>query len=272
MSITTAEAPANLTHPAPASQGTAIEQSRAMAEVAAMVRIAQDSPRSVPRALAEMRETCGQKALAERAFFRFPRGGEQVSGPSITMARELARVWGNISYGVTELRRDDDAHVSEMMAYAWDVQTNARSSSIFIVPHERDTKRGRKKLTELRDIYENNSNQGARRVREAIFAVLPAWLVEEAKDVADKALREGGGVPLGTRIANAIKSFDALGISEARIEQKFGGRKADQWTDYDVAALSVIYQSVQRGEVSLDDEFPHANATAADLTSQEAQG
>src|SRR3954470_15708195 len=89
-------------------QGTAIEQSRAMAEVQAMIVIAQNCPRSIQTAVAAMRETCAQKALADRAFFKFPRGGSTVSGPSVHLARELARIWGNVTYGVSELRRDDE--------------------------------------------------------------------------------------------------------------------------------------------------------------------
>lgn len=254
--------------PAGKSEGTAIEQSRAMAEVAAQVRIAQDSPRNIPMALAAMRESCGQTALAERAFFRYPRAGEQITGPSIHLARELARVWGNISYGVTELRRDDEAGVSEMLAYAWDVQTNTRASSIFISPHARDTKRGRKALTELRDVYENNANQGARRVREAIFAVLPQWFTEEAQDRASATLRDGGGKPLGQRVADAIKAFEGIGVTVDQIANKFGDRPTEKWTDHDVAALGVIYKSIQRGEASADAEFPPLRVLAADLTGE----
>src|SRR5579859_6302364 len=106
--------------PGRVGQGTAIEQTRAAAEVRAAIMIAQECPRSVPRAIADMREACARKELADRAFFRYKRGTAAVSGPSIHLARELARVWGNIQYGLTELRRDDDYGQSEMLAFAWD--------------------------------------------------------------------------------------------------------------------------------------------------------
>lgn len=246
-------------------QGTAIEQSRAITEVQAMVAIAQNSPRNMSRAIAAMQETCGQKALAEQAFFSFPRAGQTVQGPSIHLARELARVWGNITYGITELRRDDAARESEMLAYAWDVETNTRSASIFIVPHAKDTKRGRKDLTDLRDVYENNANQGARRVRESIYAVLPAWFTEQAQDVARAALRDGGGQPIAQRIANAVKLFESLGVTTKQLIEEVG-RPTDEWTEHDVAELGVTYQSIQNGEVAKDDVFPPAKVTAAEIT------
>lgn len=245
-------------------QGTAVEQSRAAAEVQAAVVVAQQCPRDLQAAIAEMRQSCQQMTLAERAFFRFPRGGQTVSGASVHLARELARCWGNIQYGLTELRRDDEYGQSEMQAFAWDVQTNSRNSSTFIVPHKRDTKGGGQKLTDLRDIYENNANNGARRVREAIFAILPPWFVEEAKELCNQTLKNGGGKPLDQRIADAIRLFGTIGVTAEQIETKLN-RQSAKWTEHDVAQLGVIYKSLQRGEVTIGDEFPQPRVTAAEI-------
>lgn len=254
------------TTPAPAmrpelSQSTAVEQSRAIAEVQAAVLVAQQRPRNKPAAVEEMRDATAQMSVASRAYYRYRRGGENVTGVSIHLARELARCWGNIGYGVKELRRDDDKGVSEMLAYAWDLQTNTRNETSFIAPHIRDTKNGPRKLTETRDVYENNANVGARRLREMILAVLPSWFVEEAKANCDATLENGGGKPLTQRIADAIKLYDAIGVNVAQIEAKLG-RPSSDWTGHDVAQLGVVYQSILRGEASKDDEFP-APAPAA---------
>jgi hypothetical protein len=257
------------TAPARIGQGTAVEQSRAAAEVQAAVVVAQQCPRNIQAAVAEMRESCKQQGLAERAFFRYSRGGSTVTGPSVHLARELARVWGNVQYGLFEMRRDDDYGQSEMQAFAWDVQTNSRNSSTFIVPHRRDTKNGSKQLTDMRDIYENNANNGARRVREAIFAILPPWFVEEAKELCNQTLRDGGGKPLAQRIADAIKVFEGLGVTADRIEARFD-RESSKWTEHDVAQLLVIFKSIQRGEVTVDDEFPAPRVSAEELVGGKA--
>ncbi|MDH6709795.1 hypothetical protein P3T27_006544 [Kitasatospora sp. MAA19] len=250
--------------PARIGQGTAVEQSRAVAEVQAAIVVAQQCPRNLATAVAEMRQSCQNYTLAQRSSFRFSRGSGQVSGPSIHLARELARCWGNIQYGLTELRRDDAAGESEMQAWAWDVQTNTRTSSTFIVPHKRDTKDGTRALTDMRDIYENNANNGARRVREAIFAVLPAWYIEEAKGLCAQALKGGGGQPLPQRIADARAAYEAVGITLDQLEQKVN-RTVDKWTDHDVAQLQVIYNSIDRGEVTREDEFPPPRVTAEEI-------
>jgi len=251
--------------PARIGQGTAVEQSRAIAQVQAAVLIAQQCPRDVPSALAEMRESCAQIRLAEKAFFRFPRAGSQVSGPSIHLARELARAWGNLDYGLVEMRRDDAFKQSEMLAFAWDLQRNTRNSSTFIVPHVRDSRKGPEVLTDMRDVYENNANNGARRVREAIFAVLPRWVVDEAIELCNKTLQNGGGVPLPTRIANAVEKFADMKISVDQLEAKVG-LPTGKWTAVDLAQLTVIYGSIQRGEVKSEDEFPPRRVTAEEIT------
>lgn len=239
----------------PASQATSIEMSRAVAEVQAAVTVAQARPRDESYALKRAVESCRTWEVAEGAFFRFPRGGETVSGESIHLAVELARCWGNIDYGIMELDRDDTNAVSEMLAFAWDLETNTKSRMTFLVPHRRDTRSGPKMLTDMRDIYENNANNGARRLRECIFRVLPPYLKEQAKQACRETLEKGQGEKsLQVRIAEAISAFEKIGINADRIEAKLG--KSAKWTAVDVANLQVSYRSINRQEVSADDEFP----------------
>lgn len=257
-------APVHLPNPGATriGQGTAIEQSRAAAEVYASVMAADAKPRNEQRAIRSMNDACRMRELAERAFFRFNRGGGNVTGPTVHLARELARCWGNIQYGVAELRRDDDHGQSEMQAFAWDLETNARSSAIFIVPHKRDKRDGPEALSDMRDIYENNANNGARRVREALFSVLPLWYVEQAKTLCTKTLEDGGGKPLPQRIAASIEAFAGIGVSEQQLATKVG-RPSASWTALDLAPLTVIYTSIKRGETTRDEEFPPEQITVS---------
>jgi len=162
------------------------------------------------------------------------------------------------------MRRDDEYGQSEMQAFAWDVQTNSRNSSTFIVPHRRDTRNGPQKVTDMRDIYELNTNNGARRVREAIFAILPPWFVEEAKELCNQTLKNGGGKPLAQRVADAIKAFEGIGVTVDRIEAKLD-RPSGKWTEHDVAQLIVAFKSIQRGEITAEDEFPAPRVSAEEL-------
>lgn len=242
-------------------QGTVVEQSRAIAEVQAAVVVAQQMPRDIDRATREMHRSCSQKSLAEQAFYRFPRAGETISGPTVQLARELARCFGNLQYGIVELRRDDGFGQSEMLAFAWDLETNTRSSTTFIVPHIRDTKKGSQALVDQRDIYEHNANNGARRLREMIFAILPGWYTEDAVAACYATLNAdvGDGSAREQRIGGAVSMFAEMGIGERQLTQKIGAPK-ERWTPYDITQLGVIYRSIQRGELNKEDEFPASPA------------
>lgn len=260
--------PATAGAPGRVGQATAVEQSRAVAEVQGAIIVAQQVPRNVAAATTTMRESCNQKFLAEKAFYAYKRAGATVTGLSVYLARELARCWGNVQYGVDELRRDDEFGQSEMLAWAWDVQTNTRVSMKFIVPHTRDRRDGPVRLTDSRDIYEGNANAGARRVRECIVNILPPWFVDEAKELCQKTIRDGGGVPLQKRVVDIIGRFAELGVSQKQLEMK-QGRGSNAWTDLDVAQLTVIGRSLANGEIERDETFEPDIPSADDFKDPE---
>ena len=209
-----------------------------------------------------MRDACGRMALASRAFYAVPNRG---NGPTVHLARELARIWGNLDYAVRELRRDDEAGVSEILASAWDQQSNVRSSRSFQVPHEKMARQKRQKIVDLDDIYRNNQSVGAKAVRECIFSVLPRWFTEEAQDLCRRTLNDGEGTPLADRISAMVTAFRGLGIDVPRLEAKTG-KKRGQWDAGDVAQLGIDYTSITRDGVDADSLFPVSPVTAAELT------
>lgn len=250
------------------SQATAIEQQRAIAEVQAAVVVAQNCPRDIGRAEADMYDSCGRMAMAEQAFYAVDNRG---TGPSVHLMRELARIWGNVQFGVNELARNDDKGESEVQAWAWDVQTNTRSSRTFIVPHQRMKKGTRVDLTDLQDIYLNNQNIGARAVRECIATVLPRWYTETAQNVCRQTLEIGDGEPLNERITNMINGFGQIGITVKQMESRLG-KPRDKWNAGDIAQMKIAYTSITRDGIDKDEVFPAATAassSAADILSGE---
>lgn len=247
-------------------QATAVEQARAVAEVQAAVVVAQQVPRDPRRAEADMHDACGRYGMADRAFYAVPKRG---SGPSVHLARELARIWGNVQYGVHELRRDDDAGISEIQAFAWDVQTNTRSTRTFIVPHARMAKGKRQALVDLSDVYLNNQNIGARAVRECIFTILPAWFTDAAVDDCKATLERGqDGVTLAERVGRMVAAFRDLGVTVAQLETRTG-RTRGLWDGATIADLQVIWRSLKAGETTTDVEF--VTVTASELVGGDGQ-
>jgi hypothetical protein len=253
-----------------ATQATAVEQARAIAEVAAAVRVAQDFPRDVPRAVIRMQEACAQRALADRAFYSLPRAGGRVEGSTVHLARQLAACWGNLDYGIRELRRDDDAGESEMQAWAWDQESNVRSSRSFVVPHARmkgsGAQKKREALTDLGDIANNNNSVAARAVRETIFTILPVWYVTDAEERCRAALNGAGGdAPMAQQIAEMVSTFETrAGVTKGQLEA-YLALPTSEWTPQTLGALRILGGEIARGEKRVEDEFPRADT---DVTSR----
>lgn len=242
------------------SQATSVEQSRAVAEVQSAVIVAQQIPRDLQRAEAELRDACSRMSMAKQAFYRVPNRG---TGPSVHLLRELARIWGNTQYGVNELARNDAKGESEIQSWAWDVQTNTRSHRTFIVPHARMAKGRREELTDLGDITNNNSNAGARAVRECISAILPKWFTELAQDICKTTLENGEGVPLPKRVETMLGKFREIGIAEAQLETKIG-KKRGAWDAGDVAQMGITYTSITRDGIDKAEMFPPVAGVSAE--------
>lgn len=245
------------------NQGTvAIEASRAIAEAQGKLIIAKNFPRDEVQAYARAMEACQRPAMAEKAFYSFPRGKQTVEGPTIRFAEELARCWGNVDYGIKELSQDDGK--SEMQAYAWDLETNTQSVQNFTNPHQREAFGKMQTLTSQRDIYENNANMATRRLRSRILAVLPSWFVDGAINECKKTLAGQNETPLIDRVKNMVVQFAKIGVTQEQIERRLK-RKIDTMTSEDFVEYIGIFNALKNGESKVADWF-EAEKEAAELT------
>jgi hypothetical protein len=261
--ITSAVNPFGRSHaPDHLSAGTVtIESERAIAEAQGKLVIAKRFPRDQARAYDNIIEACKRPMLAEEACYSFPRGGQVVSGPAIRLAEMLAANWGNLDYGLRELSRKEG--VSEMEAYAWDLETNVMSSQKFTVRHLRDKQGGAVALKDERDIYELTANMGARRLRARILAVLPADIVQAAVDQCTRTLASGGEVPIADRIRQMLAAFKTLGVPAALIEKRLG-HSLDNLTGEELADLRKIHNSLRDNMSKLSDWFWVEGGAAAE--------
>jgi hypothetical protein len=242
------------------SQAAAVEHTRAAAEVAAAVQAARMVPRDVNYAKAKMREACADYGLANRAFYAYPKGNEEVTGPTVHLARELAAIYGNVDYGTAELARRGDE--SEIRAWAWDQETNTRKSRTMIVPHIQYIGRGKRALGDMRDIDQNNNSVAGRAEREMLFAILPNSFVEEAKRLCRDTLERGNGQSVEDRAAAAVALFGRGGVTPAQLEARIG-KPIGRWSAQNVADLDILFESLKRREITKDEAFPPAAGVSA---------
>jgi len=241
-----------------------------MAEVMVAMEAAHRWERDEKKCEARMKIACARPQVADRAFWAYPRAGEQLTGSTIHLMVTIAGIWGNMQYGVLELERK--AAESEMLAVAWELETNTRAMTTFLVPHARDTKTGRKVIVDMRDVYENNANLGARRVREMIRRILPDWYVEQAEDIC-RATVERGDKPIEEIRKETGRDLRAVGVTREMAEVKIGRSWGDT-TPGDLAILRIVAKSIKRGEATVREQFsppapePGPSASSAPTTAE----
>lgn len=246
----------------PLAGNIAVEASRAVQEVQGQIVVAKKFPRSIPTVISNILEACKRKGLAESATFSYPRGGEQITGPSIRLAEELARNFQNLDYGIRELEQKDGESV--VQAYCWDLETNVRQTKVFTVTHERFTKKGSYALKDPRDIYEIVANSGSRRLRACILGVIPAYIVDEAVEACEKTLADPKNFgPITDRIAKLLLSFKEYGVTKEMIEKKLS-HNVDSMNTAEIVSLGKIYNSLKNEASSVKDWFEYQNSATSE--------
>lgn len=227
---------------------------RAIAEVQAAMMIAKMNPRNPIAAMDRILNACARPTLADTAVYTYAKGGSSVSGPSIRLAETMAQSWGNMQFGIREL--DQRNGESTVQAFAWDVETNTRREVTFQVPHLRYTKKGSYKLEDPRDIYEMVANQGARRLRACILAVIPGDVTEAAVSQCEVTMKTKADVS-PEAMQKMVLAFEAFDVSKDQIEKRIQ-RHLDAIQPAQVVGLKKIYASLRDGMSVPSDWFSDA--------------
>lgn len=246
---------------------TAMGQSREAQEVQAAVFMAKRFPRNENTALSRITQSCQRLGLASKAVYTYPRGNQNVTGPSIRLAEAIAQAWGNSQCGVVELEQRPGE--STCMSYCWDIETNTRDCRVFTVPHIRQTRNGVQTLTDPRDIYELVANQGARRKRACILAVIPKDVVDYAVEACQKTLSTAYKEPLIDRLRNMVNLLQKNYSVPLESIEKYMGYTLDAFTEMDGATLAGIYNALKDGTAKREDYFVLPKTKSEPIDSEE---
>lgn len=247
--------------------GAVAATAREEAELKGAIFLARQYPRNEAQAYTAIMNTCKRPGFAEQARYSFPRGNQTVAGPSINMARELARRWGNIRFGLRVVGVDDD--MVHIRGYAYDLETNLlvehedkfarliyRRSRGWIEPDERD----------LRELV---NRRGAILVRNAILQVVPTDVVEDAMRAVGETLTKAAAGDIEQSREQAVRrltlAFDAFGVTTEMLEEHLGN-PLDAITPEQLADLRGVYRSINDGNTRRQDHF----GTGADAPDSEA--
>lgn len=240
----------------------AIESERAIAEAQGQLTLAKRFPRSMAAATNDFLEACKSPDFAVTAFYSVPNRG---SGPSIRLAEEAARCYGNFVYGHRELSRGDGK--SEIEVYAWDMEKNNRSSRQITVMHVVDTKNGPKKLVDQADIDNKIANVASKQMRGRILALMPKHMIAAGIAEAKRTLAGGNEKPLNERIVGMAQAFGRFGVTNEMLVAHLG-HALDNTTLDELADLTGIYNAIKDGAKAA--EYFKAPETAGDAAANSA--
>lgn len=227
--------------------------SRQTQEVQGQIIMAKKFPRDYVASCNRIMQACQRKGLAEKAMYEYPKGGQKVIGASIRLAEALAQNWGNISFGIVELEQRTGE--SQVMAYAWDLETNTRQEKIFNVPHIRSTKKGNVPLTDPRDIYEMVANQGSRRLRACILGIIPGDVLEDAMEQCNKTLLGETDTPIIDLVKDMAAIFEKEFSVPIEAIEKYIGCKSSAFSMNDLVRLKRVYNSLKDGMAKREELF-----------------
>jgi hypothetical protein len=234
---------------------TEVKSQREASEIQAMVVMAKQFPRNQIQAADRILNACTRQTLADSAVYSYPRGGQNVEGPSIRLAEVLAQNWGNLDFGIRELSQENG--VSTVEAYAWDLETNVRQAKVFQVAHKRMAKGGTKTLTDPRDIYEMVANQGSRRLRACILSIIPGDIVEAAlSQCSITQAASVGATPeeIKETIRKLTATMEKFGITAENIQDRYQCR-LEAIRPAQIVELRKIYTSLKDGMSKPSDWF-----------------
>lgn len=224
---------------APTAHAAAVQ-----AEVQAAIIIAKKFPRKEDAAYEKLMKACLRTTFADDAIYSYPRGGTDIEGPSVHLAREAGRVWGNLEYGFVIVR--DDEVERHIRGWAWDKETNVRNFSEASFKKMIYRKGKGNIIPDEREMRELTNKHGAILERNAILKTIPKDFIEDAMTQCRETLdQQAAQDPDGAR-KRLILAFSALGITPEMLERKLS-HPLVQSTAKEIADLRKIYTSIKDG-------------------------
>lgn len=222
------------------------QQAMAQHEVQGAIILARQFPRNEDEAFSQLMQSCKRFTFAGMVTYSYPRGGTKVEGPSVQLAREAARVWGNIRYGADIVADSEESRT--VRGWAWDIQTNTKETqdATFKKLIFRKKGGGTWIKPDERDLRELTNKQSAICVRNCLLHLIPPDLVEDALKEAKETLKEGIAKDASGARKKIIIAFATLGISVDDLESYLGCPLKQANNDH-VANLREIYASISDG-------------------------
>lgn len=228
----------------------------ARAEIDVQITTAKRYPRTISMVKKKMLEfaTLDQETAAS-CFYKLPRGGKVIEGPSIRLAEIATSCFQNLRVETKVVDTDTTSanpHVT-IRAMCFDLENN-----VAVAVEKRRRIVGKKSKGGVPDEDDINlaTNAGsAIALRDAVFKVVPLALV---KPVFEQAKRTATGdvKTLSERRGKCVETFSKIGIDQARLLAKLDKKSVEDIGLEDLELLIGLFTAIKDGQANIDEEFP----------------
>lgn len=229
------------------------------AEVDLQIATAKRYPRQLSIAKQSMTSFATlDEETAQACFYKLPRGGKNIEGPSVRLAEIAVSCYGNLRVGsriISTTTSGDNPHVV-VQSVAHDLEKN---TAVTIEKRRRITKKKSKDAIDEDDINLAANACSAIAFRDAVFKVVPMAIIKPVFEAAKK-VAIGDAKTLGDRRAKCLETFGKMGVAKERVLSMLQKKSIE---DIDLEALETmigLYNAIKDGTTSIDDAFPEPKA------------
>ncbi len=250
-----------------AETASAAVAAREKAQVEARFLMAVHRPRNPDNSRTRILQRCKNPAFAAVADYAKPVGGSKKAfGASIRMMEELGRQWQNID--VQSIVIFDDRERRIVRVSATDLETNY-STSIDVIVEKTVERRAPRQGEEILGSRVNSTGDTVYRIvadedaflvkqnanvakarREAIRAVIPGDLVDEARAMCSQTRRNEVKTDPAAARKRIADSFFEIGIMPAQLADLLRKPSLEAVTEAELEVLRTAYTALREGETT----------------------
>jgi len=233
-------------------QGTDVVYQQDKATIDMQISTAKAYPRNIKRATENsITVVTMDTETASTCTYAVPRGGKQITGPSIHLAKILAQFWGNLRIEAKVINIDAKHITSQAVAY--DLENNLAIK--VEVKRSIYGKYGRFN-DDMITVTGNAGNSIA--MRNAILSVIPRAVVDKVYNEAKKTIT--GDISDATKLMAKRKKVldafkDSYNVSEAEVLKAIGKASIDHIDADNLVTLIGIGQAIKDGDTTIEDAF-----------------
>lgn len=207
-----------------------------------------------PRSIATFRQDAMTMAtidpeIAASCFYKIPRGGKSIEGPSVRLAEIVASAWGNLRFGARIIGRDSKFVTAQGVAH--DTQKNVYVTKE--VKRRITDKHGTTFNDDMIAVTENAACSIA--FRNALFAAVPFTYTKQIYEMAKKTAI-GDAKSLKDRRHTMIEAFSKMGVGLDQILLLVEKNGVEDIGLGEIETLLGVFTAVKDGETTIEEAFP----------------